>query len=331
MGTSKKERLAELAANVIEPEGRQEPTKKQAEQLDANRAAQLKIINDEEQDNFYNEELRELERAEQAIEGALSFYTDNQKSHTKLIFFLGHNGELESHAVDLHKSKSSVQNTPKPDYSGKLVDALHKIKTLAVREAVANDPALAFDILLQTLLQQLVHQGDSYSLPLSIRPDAKAVEVDEGLMAQSEIRSVQEVSAGDIKALSDESDLSTIRAMDSEVKQRLFAYLIASQIDAGGCYSGDGVSQMDEIVCAAEIDMRVKWQPPVAFFERVSKPTLLKILSEQCGESAADNCAGMKKADLALVMADRLAGKNWLPPAMMIAAPVEKKELDKVV
>ncbi len=114
--------------NLMEPEGRQEPTKKQTEQLEANRAAQLKIINDEEQDNFYNEELRELEREEQAIEGALSFYTDVQKSNSKLIFFLGHDGELESHAVDLRKAKSSVQNTPKPDYSGKLVDVLHKIK-----------------------------------------------------------------------------------------------------------------------------------------------------------------------------------------------------------
>lgn len=99
--------------------------------------------------------------------------------------------------------------------------------------------------------------------------------------------------------------------------KRLFAYLIASQIDAGGCYSGDGVSQIDEIALSAGVDMAVKWQPSVAFFECVSKPALLKILSEQCGESAADNCAGMKKADLALAMADRLAGKNWLPPVLV--------------
>ncbi len=148
-------------------------------------------------------------------------------------------------------------------------------------------------------------------------------------MAQSAIRSVQEISAGDIKALSDDNDLPAIRAMDKEVKQRLFAYLIASQIDAGGCYSDDGVSQMDEIASTAAIDMKAKWQPSVAFFERVSKPTLLKILSGQCGKSAADNCAGMKKADLALAMADRLAGKDWLPPMLKVAAPAETKELDK--
>jgi len=194
--------------NVIEPQGQKEPTKEQARQLEANRKAQKKIIGDEEQDSFYNEELRGLEREEQTIEASLSFYTDAQKSHAKLIFFLGANGQLETHAV---------------------------------REAVANGPALAFDILLQTLLQQLVHQGGSYSLPLSIRPDAKAVEVDESLMAKSELRSVHEISAADIKALSDENDLSSIRTMDGEVKQRPFAYLVASQIDAGGCYSDEGV------------------------------------------------------------------------------------------
>ncbi len=312
--------------NLMEPEGRHEPTKEQTKQLEANAAAQQKTIDQDGADRFYNEELRELEQEEREIEVSLSFYTDKQKENGKAIIFLGHDGQLEAHAIDLRRAKSSVQNSPKPDYSGKLVDALHKIKTLAVREAVANDPALAFDILLQTLLQQLVHQGDSYSLPLSIRPDAKAVEVDEGLMAQSEIRSVQEVSARDIKALSDENDLSDIRAMDKEVKHRLFAYLIASQIDAGGCYSGDGVSQMDEIAQSAGVDMASKWQPSVAFFERVSKPTLLKILSEQCGKGAADNCTGMKKTDLALAMADRLAGKDWLPLVLKIAAPVEKKE-----
>lgn len=40
-----------------------------------------------------------------------------------------------------------------------------KIKTLAVREAVASDPDPVFDLLLQTLLVQLVQDGNSYALP----------------------------------------------------------------------------------------------------------------------------------------------------------------------
>lgn len=71
--------------------------------------------------------------------------------------------------------------------------------------------------------------------PPSIKPDAQAVEVDEDLMTQSDIRTVQEISCPDIKALPDKSDLSLVRAMKAPVKQRLFAYLIASRIDNNSC------------------------------------------------------------------------------------------------
>jgi hypothetical protein len=36
----------------------------------------------------------------------------------------------------------------------------------------------------------------------------------------------------------------------------------------------------------------------------------------------------MKKADLALAMADRLAGKDWLPPALIVEKESRGKEGD---
>ncbi|NCN86083.1 MAG: ParB/RepB/Spo0J family partition protein [Sphingomonadales bacterium] len=315
---------------LMEPEGRMEPSDEQAKQLEVNAKAQQAIIDDDDADRHFNPELRELEREASRIEASLCFYTDEQKANGKAIIFLGYDGQLEAHAIDLRRaSAGNVSKMPKADYSAKLTTSLIKIKTLAVREAVATDPELAFDLLLQTLLVQLVHDGDSYALPLSIKPDARAVEVDEPLMAQSQIRSVKEISAEDIAALSDDDSLSAIRALDKDVKQRLFACLVASQIDANGCYGANGIGQMDEIALAAQIDMKAKWQPPVGFFESVSKPTLLKILREQCGDSVADNCASMKKTDLALAMADRLAGKDWLPPALCAASEVKADELEE--
>lgn len=113
------------------------------------------------------------------------------------------------------------------------------------------------------------------------------------------------------------------------MKQRLFAYLIASQINANGRYSANGIGQMDEIALAAKVDMKATWQLSVGFFESVSKRTLLKILREQCRDSVADNCASMKKVDLALAMADRLAGKDWLPPALEFEAESEPQKLEE--
>lgn len=311
--------------NLMQPEGRKEPNKKQAKALAENEAAQQAILDDEDADPHFNSELRALEREARQIKEALAYHTDEQKEHGRAIIFLDYDGELAVHAVDLRKPKqANVTKLPKPDYSAKLVSELVKVKTLAVREAVATNPELALDVLLHTLLQNIAFDGCAYDLPLSIKPESRGVEVDEDLMVQSDIRSVEDIAAKDMGALSDEISLPDIVTMGRKTKQKLLGFLIASQIDTRGCYNSDGVSHMDDIASVAQIDLKTKWQPSVAFFERISKPTLLKILRDQCGNAAADNCASMKKSDLALAMAGRLAGKDWLPPALCIKPETEE-------
>ena len=67
--------------------------------------------------------------------------------------------------------------------------------------------------------------------------------------------------------------------------------------------------------------MAAKWQAPIAFFERLNKPVILKIMTGELGQAAADNCAKMKKGDLALAAAERLAGRGWLPQPLRIEEP----------
>jgi ParB family transcriptional regulator, chromosome partitioning protein len=62
-------------------------------------------------------------------------------------------------------------------------------------------------------------------------------------------------------------------------------------------------------------------QAPVAFDDRLKKPVIAKIMTEVLGKDAADNCAKMKKGDLAAAAAERMAGRGWLPPALVIAEP----------
>ena len=82
----------------------------------------------------------------------MCFYTDEQKANGKAIIFVGYDSQLEAHAIDLRCAKSGhVTKMSKADYSAKLTTSLIKIKTLAVREAGAMDPDLAFDLLRQTL------------------------------------------------------------------------------------------------------------------------------------------------------------------------------------
>lgn len=48
--------------------------------------------------------------------------------------------------------------------------------------------------------------------------------------------------------------------------------------------------------------------------------------SPPCSQPAADNCAKMKKGELAAAAAERMAGRGWLPPALVIAEPEPEAE-----
>ncbi|OBX17550.1 hypothetical protein A9995_15600 [Erythrobacter sp. QSSC1-22B] len=45
-----------------------------------------------------------------------------------------------------------------------------------------------------------------------------------------------------------------------------------------------------------------------------------KLLDENVGNGAAENCAKMKKADLAAEVIQRMSGLGWIPAPLAIAA-----------
>ena len=118
-------------------------------------------------------------------------------------------------------------------------------------------------------------------------------------------------------------------AMDAEAKSRLLALLVARQIngsETSGSRRDRRHQRFDQIAFASGVDMVAKWQAPVAFYDRLKKPVIAKIMTEVLGKSAADNCAKMKKGELAAAAAERMAGRGWLPPALVIAEPEPEAE-----
>ena len=117
---------------------------------------------------------------------------------------------------------------------------------------------------------------------------------------------------------------AAIQAMDAEAKGRLLALLVARQINGGetsGSRRDRRHQRFDQIAFASGVDMVSKWQAPLAFYDRLKKPVIARIMTEVLGKAAADNCAKMKKGDLAAAAAERMAGRGWLPPALVIAEP----------
>ena len=205
-----------------------------------------------------------------------------------------------------------------------MIETLAKIKTLAVQEAVATNPALALDILLDCLVGQGIHNEPSYYSPLSLRLEGFNAGVPDDMMTMADIASVDAIGGSDFAAIPEVDRFAAIQAMDADAKGRLLALLVARQINGGqssGMRRDRRHQRFDQIAFASGVDMAGKWQAPVAFYDRLKKPVIVRIMGEALGQPAADNCAKMKKGDLAAAAAERMAGRGWLPPALVIAEP----------
>jgi ParB family chromosome partitioning protein len=267
-----------------------------------------------------------LEREARLLENSLAVFTSEQKRDSAIVLFVGSNGEIEAKAI---RTKAIARcggeaSAEKPDYSGAMVETLSRIKTLAVQEAVATNPGLALDILLDCLVGQGIHNEPSYHSPLSLRLDGFNTVIPEDMMTIADIASVDGIGAGDFAALPELNRFAAIQGLDAEAKGRLLALLIARQINGSepsGSRRDRRHQRFDQIAFASGVDMVAKWQAPVAFYDRLKKPVIAKIMTEMLGKAAAENCAKMKKSELAMTAAERMTGRGWLPPMLVIAEP----------
>ena len=313
---------------TVHAEGKREPTEAEgAERARIQDAADARLAELGKGNQWGDRVFNGLEREARILDNRLCVFTDEQKADSAMVLFVGNGGEVEAKAIRTKRiAKGGSGDAPaiKPDYSGAMIETLSKIKTLAVQEAVATNPALALDILLDCLVGQGIHREPSYYSPLSLRLEGFNAGVPDDMMTRAEIASVDEIGGSDFAAMPEVNRFAAIQAMDADAKGRLLALLVARQINGGeasGSRRDRRHQRFDQIAFASGVDMVAKWQAPVAFYDRLKKPVIAKIMTEALGKAAADNCAKMKKGELAAAAAERMAGRGWLPPALVIAEP----------
>lgn len=315
------------SASTLYPSGqRPEAEAEQAERAALHEARAVRQAEIGDANQWSDRVLNALAAKEQALDERLQLFSDEQKAEGAMILFIGPDGGVEAKPVRVKRAKAKAEGerAASPDYSGPVIEALTRIKTLAVQEAVAADPALALDILLDGLAGQIVHGEGNYMSPLALRLDGFASKVPDDLIADTQIARVEEIAATDFAGLPDHERFAAIRAMETQAKHRLLALLVAGQIDGGqssGSRRDTRHHRFERIALAAGLDMTQKWQLSAAFFARLRRPVILSIMTEALGQAVADNCAKMKKPDLAIAAAERLADSNWLPPALRAIAP----------
>jgi ParB family chromosome partitioning protein len=192
-------------------------------------------------------------------------------------------------------------------------------RTVALRDAVTNDPDVAFLATLHVLCLRLFYR---YGLDSCLEIEPKSVMFGHapGLTDTPAAKAIETRHDTWATQLPKEpGDLWDVLAgFDSDSRQALFAHCVASTINA--VYQAydrrpKAIAHAGRLAEAVKLDMAAAgWRPTVdAYLSRVSKARILEAVREAKGDAAAERIAHFKKVEMAKAAEDLLAGTAWVP------------------
>ncbi|KAF0098943.1 MAG: ParB domain-containing protein nuclease [Rhodospirillaceae bacterium] len=226
---------------------------------------------------------------------------------------------------------------------GRLVSELTAHRTLALRDAVANDPQVALTVLLHKLcFDAFQHSAPGACLEASVRHvffPVQAADLKDSPSAQA-IAERHEAWKAELPK-DDDALWDWLTTLDDTRRAALLAHCVSFGVNAlyekGDRYGGPGVSahgvqhriaQSDRLARAVGLDMvEAGWRPTVDnYLGRVTKPRILEAVREAKGEQAAQLIDHLKKAEMAKEAERLLDGTGWLPEPLRLADNVDVSE-----
>jgi ParB family chromosome partitioning protein len=209
--------------------------------------------------------------------------------------------------------------------SDRLMTELTAHRTLALREAIANDPDTAYLAILHVLCLKLFYR---LGLDSCLEVDAKSVLFGsqvEGLGGMAYAAAIDaRHGAWSAQLPKDTADLwDVLCALDSDSRQALFAHCVGLTINAT-CQPYDrrpkAIAHADRMAEAVQLDMAdAGWRPTVAtYLGRVTKARILEAVREAKGEQASQLIEDLKKTDMAREAERLLDGTGWLPEPLRL-------------
>ncbi len=193
-------------------------------------------------------------------------------------------------------------------------------RTLALRDALAQDPDVAFLAALHALCLKLFYR---YTPESCLEIDVKSVVFGSqapGLNDTAIAKAVDERHRRWSEQLPRESaDLwDALTAFDQDSRDALFAHCVALSINAvfePWNRRPRALAHADRIAEAVSLDIvAAGWSPTVDnYFGRVTKARIVEAVREAKGETAAQLIEHLKKAEMAERAQELLAGSGWLP------------------
>jgi len=206
---------------------------------------------------------------------------------------------------------------PLPD---KLLTELTAYRTLALREAVGNDPGVAFLAALHVFCLKLFYHYGSDSC-LEIEPKSVAFGAQAPGLGDTPLATKVDARHHDwsLQLPADAGDLwDALTTFDAGTQQRLFAHCISLTVNAvheAWSRRPRAIAHADRLAHVLSLDIAATGWTPTAdnFFGRVTKARIIEAVREAKGAEQAKRIEQLKKGDLAREAEQMLAGSGWLP------------------
>lgn len=215
------------------------------------------------------------------------------------------------------------EDDPAAPLSERLVLELTAYRTLGLRDAVAADPTLALTALVHALALRAFYPP--YDQPTCVDLKMVSAYLDGRAPGSSDspagrrIAERHEAWAARLPREACEA-WAAVSALPSSDLLDLLAHCVSLGINAvrnpldrrPGAWD-----QAERLASAAGLDMTRTWAPTAErYLSRVTKPRILEAVAEAKGADAAEQIAGLKKAEMAQTAEQLLAGSGWLPPLL---------------
>ena len=204
--------------------------------------------------------------------------------------------------------------------SDRLLTELTAHRTLALRDALANDPDVAFLAALHVLCLKMFYRYGLDSC-LEIEPECTLFGAQAPALGDTvSAKAIDARHAAWAAQLPKEPEQlwNVLASFDGDSRQGLFAHCVALTVNA--TYEAydrrpKALAHADRVAAAVGLDMAaVGWRPTVeSYLGRVTKGRILDAVREASGGAAAERIAHLKKAEMATAAEQLLADTGWLP------------------
>jgi ParB family transcriptional regulator, chromosome partitioning protein len=204
--------------------------------------------------------------------------------------------------------------------SDRLITELTAHRTLALRDALANEPGTAFAAVLHTLcLGTFYRMSSGTCLEISAKSASFSAQAP-GLADSTSAKAIEDRHQQWANHLpKNEDDLwDALTAFDGDSQAALFAHCTSLSVNAvhePWNRNPRRLAHADRLARAVNLDMAAAgWTPTVdSYLGRVPKARILEAVREAKGEASAQLIDHLKKPEMAKEAERLLAGTRWLP------------------